>query len=187
MKVICGLGNPGPEYAATRHNVAWWALDALREAWDFPSFEKEGPILSSGGWVGDHPVLLVKPQTYMNRSGAAVAPLAGLEGFDPATDLLVVVDDVALDPGRLRFRAAGSSGGHNGLKSVEAALRSQDYPRLRLGVGGPPEGMDMAEWVLSPFAEAADEDAVLEVLPAARQAVEAWLEEGNDNVARFNR
>lgn len=186
MKVVCGLGNPGPEYAATRHNVGWWAVDELRVAWDFPPFRREGPIHSSGGEVAGRPVLLVKPLTYMNRSGVALAPLARLEGFDVATDLLVVVDDVALEPGRLRFRPAGSSGGHNGLKAVEAALRTRDYPRLRLGVGGAPEGEDLAAWVLSPF-EPEDERRVVELLPTVVEAVGAWVDEGNESVSRFNR
>ncbi|MEX2609848.1 MAG: aminoacyl-tRNA hydrolase [Gemmatimonadota bacterium] len=186
MKVVCGLGNPGPEYAATRHNVGWWAVDELHEAWDFPPFRREGPILSSGGEVAGWPVLLVKPLTYTNRSGVAVAPLARLEDFDVTTDLLVVVDDAALEPGRLRFRPSGSSGGHNGLKSVEAALRTRDYPRLRLGVGGAPEGEDLAAWVLAPF-EAEDERRVVELLPIVVEVVGVWVEEGNDSVSRYNR
>src|SRR5690606_22169332 len=94
-------------------------------------------------------VRVLKPVTYMNRSGAALVPLRS-DALDPASDLLVVVDDAALDVGRLRFRARGSAGGHNGLKSIEAVLGTQEYARLRIGVGVRPPGVDLADWVLAP-------------------------------------
>lgn len=187
MKYVCGLGNPGPEYAATRHNVGWWALDLAREAWRFPPFTREGSALVSGGEVDGQEVLLLKPLTYMNRSGLALAPLRALEDFEPATALMVVVDDVALPVGRLRFRARGSAGGHNGLKSIEAVLGTQEYPRLRIGVGAPPPGSDRADWVLSGFSEA-DENAILELLPDAVEGLRVWLAEGIEAaMSRFNR
>jgi PTH1 family peptidyl-tRNA hydrolase len=134
------------------------------------------------------PVQVLKPQTYMNRSGAALASLCDSDGFDAARDLLVLVDDVALDVGRFRLRGAGSAGGHNGLKSVEAALRRQDYARLRIGVGPRPLGLDdLADFVLDRFT--VDERGALEALlePMA-EAVECWLDEGIERaMSRFNR
>ncbi len=123
----------------------------------------------------------------MNRSGEALLPFLAAEGFVVQNDLLVVVDDVALAVGRVRFRAGGSSGGHNGLKSVEAALRTRDYPRLRIGVGQLPPGADLAEWVLTPL-EHEDEETVLALLPTLVDAVACWVQEGIEAAAnRFNR
>ncbi|MBX6363674.1 MAG: aminoacyl-tRNA hydrolase, partial [Gemmatimonadetes bacterium] len=105
MKLVCGLGNPGREYEATRHNVGWWVVEALRREFAFPEFQVVGPARTTAGLVDDRPVRLVEPLTYMNRSGAALAPLLAREGVDVAHDLLVVVDDVNLDVGRARLRA----------------------------------------------------------------------------------
>jgi peptidyl-tRNA hydrolase, PTH1 family len=187
MKVIVGLGNPGEEYDATRHNVGWWLVDRLAHDWRIGPFRREGPALVAGGSVRGTPVRLIKPLTWMNRSGAALRPLAGIEEFDFGRDLLVVVDDTALDVGRVRFRAQGSAGGHNGLKSVEATLRSREYPRLRIGIGAPPPGEDLADWVLSPFPPE-EEDRILALLPELTPAVEVWLAEGTEAAAsRHNR
>lgn len=177
LKAIVGLGNPGPEYAATRHNAGWWLLDALAEAWQLGRFKRDGNAAVASGRVGEHVVRLLKPLTYMNRSGQALAPLLRLNAFEPARDLLVVVDDVALEPGRVRLRASGSAGGHNGLKSIEAALRSRDYARLRIGVGGAPPGADLADWVLSP-ASRADRRRIEERFPELVHCVELWMREG---------
>lgn len=187
MKVICGLGNPGPEYAATRHNVGWWVLEHAQKAWGFTPFRRMHPARVSEGYMTDRRVVLVEPLTWMNRSGAAVAPLARDDTFDVAHDLLVVVDDSALDVGRIRFRAAGSAGGHNGLKSIEAALGTREYARLRIGVGAPPAGLDLADWVLSTFEEE-DEGRILALLPELADAMRVWIEQGVEAAAnRFNR
>jgi PTH1 family peptidyl-tRNA hydrolase len=183
VKVVCGLGNPGPEYEATRHNIGWWVLCEAREAWGFPPFRRAAAAAVSEGRLATSPVRLLLPLTYMNRSGGALAPLAGLPDFDIATDLLVVVDDVALDVGRVRFRPGGSSGGHNGLKSIEAALRTRDYPRMRIGVGAPPPDGDLADWVLSEF-EPEDAQVVEDMLPALADALRTWVEEGTEEAAR---
>lgn len=187
MKVICGLGNPGAEYEDTRHNVGWWLVDRLAVEWGIGPFRREGRSAMAGGRVGDHAVRLIKPLTYMNRSGAALGPLRTMSDFDISSDLLVVVDDTALDVGRVRFRPRGSSGGHNGLKSIEAVLGTREYPRLRIGVGRPPAGHDLADWVLAPFAPE-DEDAVLERIGELVEGVRVWLDEGTEAaMARFNR
>jgi PTH1 family peptidyl-tRNA hydrolase len=186
MKVIAGLGNPGAEYDSTRHNVGWWVVDRLAYDWGFGAFRKERRSLEVSGRAGDHRVRLVKPTTFMNRSGAALAPLRGDEEFDVSSDLLVVIDDASLDVGRVRFRPGGSAGGHNGLKSVEAALGTREYPRLRVGVGRAPGGVDLADWVLSPLPEE-DEDRIVGLLPELTRAVEVWLDEGTEAAMnRFN-
>ncbi|MFP4622933.1 MAG: aminoacyl-tRNA hydrolase [Gemmatimonadota bacterium] len=187
MKVVCGLGNPGPEYDATRHNVGWWVLDRLSSEWGLGPFERAGPALAASGVVGRHEVLLLKPLTFMNRSGAVLAPLRAAPDVDIANDLMVVVDDVALDVGRVRLRPSGGSGGHNGLRSVEAALGTQDYARMRVGVGAPPAGQDLVGWVLSEF-DPEDEEGVVALLPDLVSAVRDWMDEGIEAaMSRHNR
>ena len=187
MKVVCGLGNPGLEYEATRHNVGWWAVEEIQATWRFPEFRRAGTAWISEGRAGEHDVVLVEPLTFMNRSGSALAPLVNAEGFDIGRDLLVIVDDTALDVGRLRLRPEGSAGGHNGLRSIEAALGTRSWARLRVGVGAPPPGHDLAEWVLAPF-DGADERNIVELLPALVDAVRMWLDEGPAAAAnRYNR
>jgi len=187
MKVVVGLGNPGPEYDATRHNVGWWLVDRLAYDWGLGAFEKVGPALRVEGAVDGQPVRLMKPLTYMNESGRALGSLRRLEGLDVASDLLVVVDDASLEVGRVRFRRRGSTGGHNGLRSVTAALGTEEYCRLRIGVGRPPAGVDLADWVLSPMPED-DEDVVLGLLPELVHGVEVWMREGiEEAMNRFNR
>jgi PTH1 family peptidyl-tRNA hydrolase len=187
VKVICGLGNPGTEYAGTRHNVGWWAVEHAQRAWRLPPFRRIGSVRQTEGRTDAERVVLLEPLTYMNRSGSVLAPLLRLEGFDVARDLLVVVDDAALDVGRVRLRASGSAGGHNGLKSVEATLRTRDYARLRIGVGVAPPDADLADWVLSAF----DDDSerrILALLPDIADALQVWVEEGVAAAAtRINR
>jgi PTH1 family peptidyl-tRNA hydrolase len=177
VKVVCGLGNPGPEYDDTRHNVGWWLVDRLAKDWKLGPFRRRGPALEADGAVGVHDVRLIKPVTWMNRSGAGLVGLRDAEEFDPTRDLLVVVDDAAIETGRLRFRPFGSAGGHNGLKSIEATLGTRDYARLRIGVGPVPPGVDMADFVLSAMS-GEDEDLVLERLGVAAEGVRTWLDEG---------
>jgi PTH1 family peptidyl-tRNA hydrolase len=143
--------------------------------------------VAEGSWNG-HPVRVLKPQTYMNRSGAAVAPLLDLPDFDPSRHLLILVDEVALPLGRYRLRGAGSAGGHNGLKSIEGALRRQDYARLRIGVGPRPAGVDdLADHVLAPFS-AEERDAIEQLLDPLADVVECWVEDGVERaMTKFNR
>jgi len=178
VKVICGLGNPGREYERTRHNVGWWVLESARRAWSFPGFRRAGAVHLSTGAVAGHEVVLLQPQTYMNRSGRVLAPLREQPAFEIARDLLVVVDDTALEVGRVRLRARGSAGGHNGLRSVEEALQTQEYARLRIGVGPPPLEVDMVDWVLSGFASEAEERLVRELGEELVPSLELWLAAG---------
>lgn len=156
--------------------------------WGLGTWRRESGYRICAGHGGDRPVRIVKPQTYMNRSGAVLAPLHASAGFDPATELLVLVDDVALPAGRFRLRGAGSAGGHNGLKSLEAALRRRDYARLRIGVGPAPAGLeDLADFVLEPCAPE-ERSAINDLLDPMAEAVECWLVEGIElAMTRYNR
>jgi PTH1 family peptidyl-tRNA hydrolase len=162
--------------------------DHLAARWRLGPFMRAEHARQAEGTWDARPVRVVKPQTYMNRSGAAIAPLRDVSDFDPASHLLVLTDDVALPVGRFRLRGAGSAGGHNGLKSVEAALQRQDYARLRIGVGPvPPSLEDLADFVLAPL-EPDERRAIEELLDPMADAVECWMAEGVERaMSRFNR
>ena len=176
-KVIVGLGNPGREYENTRHNAGWWLLDALAQSWGVGKFRVEKSQANATTRVEPFQVRLIKPLTYMNRSGSVLVPLKRMNALDLTKDLLVIVDDVALEPGRVRFRPSGSAGGHNGLKSIEQTLGSKDYPRLRLGVGAKPPAMDLADCVLGPMPKA-DRRLLEERFPDLIRGVEIWMRDG---------
>ncbi len=187
MKLVVGLGNPGPRYDATRHNVGWWAIDRLAYDWDLGPFERTAASLLADGAVDGHTVHLVKPATYVNRSGVALAPYLDVHDFRIREDLLVVADDVNLDVGRLRFRPGGGAGGHKGFRSVMSVLGTPDYARLRIGVGARPEGVDLSDWVLSPMDED-DEETVVALLGDLAGAVRLWMDEGIEPVMNaYNR
>lgn len=187
MKIVVGLGNPGPEYDATRHNVGWWLLDRLAYEWNLPLFAREGRTMVTEGSRGDVQYRLMKPLTFMNRSGQVLSSLASQADLLIERDLLVIVDDAALDVGRVRFRSRGTPGGHNGLKSISQALGSDEYPRLRIGVGVPADGIDLSDWVLSPM-EPDEEDVILDLLPVLVKGVEVWGNEGMEAAMNgFNR
>jgi len=177
VKVIVGLGNPGAEYDDTRHNVGWWLLDRLVYDWGLDTFEKKRRALVTDGLVGETQVRLIKPTTFMNRSGAALISLHTIQSFDVQEDLLLVVDDATLEVGRIRFRASGGSGGHNGLKSVTGALGTDGYARLRIGVGVCPPGVDLTDWVLGPLGPN-EEDVVIERINKLEDGVRVWMTEG---------
>ena len=177
MRAVVGLGNPGPEYAATRHNAGFWVADALVAQWRFPPFRRGERARVSQGEVDGKPVRVLKPTTMMNRSGAALASLRSDPSFRPATDLLVVVDDFNIPGGTFRLRGSGSAGGHNGLKSIEGALQTQDYARLRIGIGPLPAGQPWEDYVLSAFTDE-EREQVSALLPQLTEAVERWLREG---------
>ena len=186
-RVVVGLGNPGPRYDGTRHNVGWWVLDRFAYDRGFEAFERSGKRLESSGQVGGRTIVLVKPRTYMNRSGLALTTLWKMDGFEVARDLLVVTDDANLDVGRVRFRPGGGTGGHKGLRSVTGVLGTRDYARLRIGVGVAPAGADLSDWVLAEMPEE-DEDVVVGLLPELSEAVAVWAREGVEAAMnRFNR
>lgn len=187
MRVVLGLGNPGRRYEDTRHNVGWWVLDQLAYAWRFGPFRSGARCVHADGTVAGQRVRLLRPATYMNRSGEALARASLPPDFEAARDLLVVVDDATRDVGGVRFRPRGRPGGHNGLRSVSEVLGTDAYARLRVGVGVPPAGLDLAAWVLAPM-RAEDEAAVLTLLTELTRAVEVWVREGIEAAMNgFNR
>jgi PTH1 family peptidyl-tRNA hydrolase len=182
LKLLVGLGNPGREYRNTRHNVGWWVVDHLADVWHLEGWKKDHDALITTGTVRGTRVRLMKPQTYMNLSGQALRPYTRRPFWSPKTDLLVVVDDVALEVGRYRLRARGSAGGHNGLKSVEAGLGTQEYPRLRIGIRPADERRatgPLRDFVTSDFGKG-DRDEILGLLPTLTTVIESWLFDGID-------
>ncbi len=182
MRLIVGLGNPGREYRDTRHNVGFMVADeiAKRHGLTLAMAPSQVPDSFIAKKFGADPFLIGKPLTFMNRSGDAVAALAHYYDIVPA-DLLVVVDEVALPFGRLRARARGSAGGHNGLKSVIEGLGTSEFPRLRLGVGRGDTRRDLADHVLSKF-EADEQSALEEFITRAADAAEMFAAEGIEKV-----
>lgn len=186
MRLILALGNPGDRYRDTRHNAGWWLADRLARAWGGGAFVPGGRTAWTSCEVGDGLVEIHKPLTYMNRSGRAVEGLVEKRDLDPTSDLLVLVDDVWLEPGRIRVRRKGSPGGHNGLRSLSRAI-GDEYARIRIGVGKPHDDrIDLAEWVLARMPRA-EEEETLAAFPRAAEAVELWLEDGVEAAMnRFN-
>jgi peptidyl-tRNA hydrolase, PTH1 family len=172
----------------TRHNAGFRLADHLAARWQLGAFRRGDRVRAAQGASHGIPVQVLKPQTYMNRSGAALTPLKSLPDFDPSCHLLILVDDVALPMGRFRLRGAGSAGGHNGLKSVEGVLQRQDYARLRIGVGPPPPGLDdLADFVLDQFT-VEEQESLAALLDPMSEAVESWLESGIEKAMnQFNR
>lgn len=182
MALVVGLGNPGSEYAGTRHNAGWWVVDELVRRWKALPGSPQAEYHSWNATVQGHAVSLIKPLTWMNLSGEAVTVYRDQHGLE-SPELLVVADDVYLPAGHLRLRASGSSGGHNGLKSIEQALVSREFARLRVGVGAVTASR-LREHVLEAPLE--DEAALLERAKAqAADTVEYWLVEGI--IAAMNR
>ena len=153
MFIIAGLGNPKREYDNTRHNIGFALIDALSEKYRISVLNGQCKALVGKGIIEGHKVILAKPLTYMNLSGESIRPLADYYKVDPTTELIVVSDDVSLPPGQIRIRKKGSAGGHNGLKSVIGQLGSEEFYRIRIGVGEKPKGYDLADYVLGHFSK----------------------------------
>ena len=185
MRLVLGLGNPGVRYVRTRHNVAWWVLDALasrtaaREMPGHPAYRARHATLAG------HDIELLQPLTYMNLSGEALKAWRERNGIE--SELLVVTDDVYLPAGSLRIRAGGSAGGHRGLESIEAAVGGPGYARLRIGVGAAQESAELRHHVLEEFSPE-EAPAIEEAVRLAADAVECWVTEGAlGAMNRFNR
>lgn len=184
--LVVGLGNMGGQYEGTRHNVGFDAVDQIADALDIPVQRLKFKALTNTATLGGEKVLLMKPVTFMNLSGEAVAPAADFYKVPP-DHIIILSDEVALEPGKLRIRKSGSAGGHNGLKSVIAHLHTEDFPRIRIGVGQKPHpDYDMADWVLGkPQGE--DRKNIDEAIKRAAQAVECYIKEGPDRaMGKFN-
>ena len=183
--LVC-LGNPGDQYENTRHNVGFQVADAVAERQNVPIQRLKFRALTNTITVGEKKVLLMKPVTYMNLSGEAVHEAASFYKVPPER-ILVVSDEVALAPGKIRVRRSGSAGGHNGLKNIIAHLGTDQFPRIRVGVGQKPHpDYDMADWVLGKF-QGEDKKAVEEAVKRAADAAECLIQEGVDKAMnRYN-
>jgi len=183
--LVAGLGNPGSTYRRTRHNVGFLVVDQLVARDPRASWLPYGGGLHSHVRIGELVLRLVKPQTYMNRSGRVVAPVLRALGL-ASSQLVVIHDDVDLPLGRLRVKAGGGHGGHNGLRSIEQELAARDYLRVRVGIGRPPEDEDLTDWVLGPF-DPAEDPLRRETIARAADAVTTVVMEGWKAAAnRFN-
>lgn len=179
MRVIAGLGNPGKRYAETRHNVGFRVVDRLAEV-QGARFRRSlrYPARTCKAVIGGAGVLLVKPWTFMNRSGGAVAPALRKAGGD-VEDLIIVFDDADLEPGRVRIRKKGGAGGHNGMRSILDALGREDFVRVRVGIGRAERGEDMVSYVLGRF-DAKQRPPIDDAVNRAAEAVECILRDGSD-------
>ena len=184
--LIVGLGNMGDQYEGTRHNVGFEVIDESADGLDIPVQRLKFKALTNTASLGGQTVLLMKPVTYMNLSGEAVAPAAAFYKIPP-DHILILSDEVSLPPGKLRIRQSGSAGGHNGLKNIISHLHTDQFPRIRLGVGGKPHpDYDMADWVLGK-PQGDDRKNIDEAVKRAAQAVECYIKEGPDRaMGKFN-
>jgi len=181
---VFGLGNPGKKYERTRHNIGFLIIERLAETLGADISHRQFHALTGETAIGSQPVLLVKPQTYMNESGRSVRAVLDWYRLEPG-QVFVICDDLDLDPGRIRIRPGGSSGGHNGLKSIAAALGTIEFPRLRIGIGRP-EPADAIDYVLSPLS-AEQRDVLAQAAERAADAVKCWAAEGIEPcMNRFN-
>lgn len=179
MFIIAGLGNPTKEYEGTRHNAGFMVLDSLADKLNTDLSEKKHKALCGRGVIGGEKVILLKPQTFMNSSGESIRAAADYYKVEPE-NILVVYDDITLAPGNLRIRAKGSAGGHNGIKSIIAHLGTQEFPRVRVGVGEKPPRMDLADYVLGDFSQG--EKKIME--DAVKEAADAVCEIVTDGIDR---
>ncbi len=180
--LIVGLGNPGSKYECTRHNIGFLALDTLGGIHRIPITRAKYKALIGQGTIAGKSVLLMKPQTFMNLSGEAVREAASFYGIPPER-VLVLFDDVSMTPGKLRIRAKGSAGGHNGIKSIISQLGSDAFPRIKLGVGAPPHpDYDLADWVLGTFTKA-EQETLTPCIDRACGAVSTILTQGTAQAA----
>ena len=157
MYIIVGLGNPGKQYAKTRHNVGFDTIDRLADRYNISVDTKKHKALCGKGMIEGQKVVLAKPQTFMNLSGESVRELTDFYKIDPEEELIVIYDDISLDVGKLRIRAKGSAGGHNGIKNIIAHVGGSVFPRIKVGVGEKPPKYDLADYVLGHFSKAEQE------------------------------
>lgn len=186
MFIVAGLGNPGNKYDGSRHNIGFSVIDVLCRELNAPlDFEKHKAVLGNAVYEGIK-ILLAKPVTFMNLSGESIGELVRYYKINIQTELLVISDDVDMDFGKIRIRKSGSAGGHNGLKNIIAHLGTQDFMRLKIGVGAKPPAWDLADWVLGGFPKE-DTDALKKIREEAAQAVLSVIKDGPDKAMnKFN-
>ncbi len=179
MYIIVGLGNPTRQYEHTRHNVGFDAVDYLIDAYRIPYSGVKHKAMYGKGMIGSQKVIVAKPITYMNLSGEAVRELTDYYKVDPEHELIVLYDDISLSPGQIRIRKKGSAGGHNGIKNIIAQLGTQNFLRIKIGVGEKPKGWDLAQYVLGHFPD--DERKMVdEAIERTAKAVELLLQDEVD-------
>ena len=187
MVIIAGLGNPGSKYEGTRHNAGFDVIDALIDKYHIPSSGLDMKGMYGKGVICGQKVILLKPMTYMNLSGECIQPFVHYYKCDPETELILVYDDIDLEPGNIRVRKKGSAGSHNGMKSVIGRLGTENFPRVRVGVGSKPAGWDLADFVLSRYGKE-DRSKVDAAIGQAVEAIEMILQDDLDGAMnRFNR
>lgn len=185
MYIIVGLGNPSKQYEGTRHNAGFMTLDVLADRYNIDISEKKHKALCGKGVIEGNKVVLLKPQTFMNLSGESVRAAADFYKVAPE-EIIVIYDDISLEPGQLRVRKKGSAGGHNGMKNIIAHLGTQDFPRIRVGVGEKPAGMDLADYVLGRFSKG-ERELLKEAFKEGAQAAVAILCDGIESAMnQFN-
>ena len=176
MKLVAGLGNPGRDYAGTRHNIGFGVIARISDKYNIPLTGKEHKAICGKGMIGGEKVILAQPQTFMNLSGECVRSLVDYYKLE-SEDIIIAYDDIDLEVGRLCIRSKGSAGGHNGIKNIISHLGTNEFPRVKVGVGGKPEGGDLVRHVLGRFSRE-DEKVIGEVLDVAVEAVETILSDG---------
>lgn len=184
MFVIVGLGNPEKKYDKTRHNIGFHVIDAIADKYNIDIKEKKHRALVGSGYIEGTKVLLVKPQTYMNRSGESVAEVMNFYKLDPETDMLVAFDDISLEPGNIRIRKKGSAGGHNGIKDIIALTGTQNFMRIKVGVGEKPKGWDLADYVMGSFSQedkAKVDEAISDAIEAAVLMMQGDVDKAMNN------
>lgn len=187
MYLIAGLGNPTKQYEHTRHNIGFDAVTYLADRYHISMNTKKFQGICGSGYIEGQKVLLLMPQTYMNLSGQSVSEAAAFYKLDPAAEVIVIYDDIALEPGNIRVRKKGSAGGHNGIKNIIAHLGTQEFQRIRIGVGEKPKEYDLADYVLGRFS-AEDRKLVEEAFANAADAVRLMVQGKTDEAMNlYNR
>ena len=187
MFIIAGLGNPDRQYEGTRHNAGFDVIDRIADKYNIAVDARKHRALIGKGIIEGQKVILAKPQTYMNLSGESIRSLTDYFKIDTEHELLVIYDDINLEPGQLRIREKGSAGGHNGIKNIIACLGTQIFPRIRVGVGAKPSKYDLADYVLGHFSKAEKElmdDGYDNAVDAARMIVAGRT---GDAMSMYNR
>ncbi|MCU6696363.1 aminoacyl-tRNA hydrolase [Laedolimicola ammoniilytica] len=179
MYIIAGLGNPTAQYDHTRHNIGFDTITYLADRYHISMNTKKFQAICGTGIIEGQKVLLLKPQTYMNLSGNSIGEAVNFYKLDPATEVIVIYDDIALEPGYIRVRKKGSAGGHNGIKDIIAHLGTQEFKRVRVGVGEKPKDYDLAAYVLGHFTQE-DRQKVEEAIAQAADAVELMVQDRTD-------
>ncbi len=186
MRIIVGLGNPNDKYQATRHNIGWDAITRISDDYRIPLDSKKHKAICGKGYIEGEKVILAQPVTYMNLSGESVRELVDFYKVAPE-DIIVIYDDISLEVGQLRIRKKGSAGGHNGIKSIISHLGSDNFPRIKIGVGDKPKDWDLADYVLSRFQgeeQAIIRDALRDASDACRMMIATGIDEAMN---RYNK